>query len=477
MDAKEFQSSDSPPRGSFSLPNFQCPEDARVILEREGMLDLLKALRKMHDLARKTDVALVACTSFQFHKKEHVDELFRRNVQAGSMYFWREVNLILVFISRSVPRALQKLTVAFLWAIGSKNELTMALSLRALMEHASGLHSLKKTLTKHQERLGATVWPALKQQIAIKPQDEDKSLRQELVRFALGRRVQPQILDFPSLSDSKGEWERFLKSIQVKKDEDFYPRQLLNDVDCVSAQEGWHHWRVVYEILCEFCHSNSASRTADFSATMDEEGLHMACNRPEEVPDRGVLRILSLSRLSVPIASILVQEALSCVSACRMQIPPLKETPSDTTPRIGAILIRDQYGRVFWVDRESLDRNAPVQELSSEQKERIRLLWRVFRDVDDKPLGSWFDDFARDHFPDQELRLWEHLAKVYHREVAERSDCRVAVRKLVYRALIATTLTNSMDDLISAYPELKTLAQLDRIFRRVNARQNHPIGI
>jgi hypothetical protein len=77
---------------------------------------------------------------------------------------------------------------------------------------------------------------------------------------------------------------------------------------------------------------------------------------------------------------------------------------------------------VEWVNTNQL-KPGPIrrEELSDLQIERIKKIQATFAEVDDTPLDEWMDGFKRDANPDQEIAVWERMARAYSRYIGEKS--------------------------------------------------------
>ena len=74
----------------------------------------------------------------------------------------------------------------------------------------------------------------------------------------------------------------------------------------------------------------------------------------------------------------------------------------------------DNSSDLIEVDIEQLVLSAPGRSLlSKEQEERIEVIAEIFRDVFPDAIQHWLTDFSRDAHPEDEILIWENLAKAF----------------------------------------------------------------
>ncbi len=81
--------------------------------------------------------------------------------------------------------------------------------------------------------------------------------------------------------------------------------------------------------------------------------------------------------------------------------------------------------------------------LSTDQVHRIQRLEATFRDAEGGSLGRWIDNFSRDANPENELRLWEHMANVYSTFVSSRPMLTALQRKEAFGLLVLRSMSPS----------------------------------
>lgn len=102
-------------------------------------------------------------------------------------------------------------------------------------------------------------------------------------------------------------------------------------------------------------------------------------------------------------------------------------------------------GRVEWIDPKTIQ-PGPIRRdaLSDEQMARIRSLQATFAEVDGQTVEKWVDDFKRDADPDQELEVWERMAKAY-RAYCDGRKLSPEAKKDVYRVVLLRSMAPEKD--------------------------------
>jgi hypothetical protein len=81
--------------------------------------------------------------------------------------------------------------------------------------------------------------------------------------------------------------------------------------------------------------------------------------------------------------------------------------------------------------------------LSEDFTRRVRAFKAVLAEVEIIPLEKTLDHFRRDHDPEKELRVWEHVAKVYAAVMAEYRHLSLAQKKEVLSFLLCPSLEDA----------------------------------
>ena len=132
----------------------------------------------------------------------------------------------------------------------------------------------------------------------------------------------------------------------------------------------------------------------------------------------------------------------------------------DTKPDSGAVVVEDvQSGQTQWVDPNKLQRG-PIQRetLTAEQLQRIAAIRETFVEIDDQTIEQWVDNFKRDLNPDNELAIWERMAKAYSR-YCDTHQLDLDIKKEVYKVVLLRSMTSPND--VIAKLELTKLSEQD----------------
>ena len=84
------------------------PECSNVIEQLKGK-EVLDALRRTYEALSGLDNELSECNSFSFLSPDHLQQLAGRELASEALFFWREINQLLIFIIRTASRAVLSL--------------------------------------------------------------------------------------------------------------------------------------------------------------------------------------------------------------------------------------------------------------------------------------------------------------------------------------------------------------------------------
>jgi hypothetical protein len=422
-------------------------------------------LRRIFEQSSSILQHLRDCVRFDFLDEVHIEEVGQYSKLGQSFHFWTQTNQLIILASKTSSRAILNLVDGLCLALASKNELVLALTSRAFLEHTASLYSLEQCLIPFQDRL-QNIWESgLNSSQATSLTNDDKELRQELLRFVVGRRVQ-MAPDIPTSDDSNTRWRKFNDALH-EVPEQFKAKQILTSINSLSNQKDIQYLRATYDFLCEYCHPNSASRTLDFNVAFTDLGRHFMNSDANQSLSAGLRSIYSLFQPIVAPCCNAIENSLATLSRCQMPM----DAPSEKleSPPIGGLPIVDRFGRIGWAQSQrflslSLFGKAP---LSEQQLEKINEIHERFGDAISTAAEVW-SKYIAEHGPDveEEIRLWEHLAEVYEAEVNERR-LNAKHRKLLFIAIIKCSYFQSLGDVLSANPELKGFPAVDRVFAKV----------
>ncbi|MEZ0227273.1 MAG: hypothetical protein ACAI25_01505 [Planctomycetota bacterium] len=136
-------------------------------------------------------------------------------------------------------------------------------------------------------------------------------------------------------------------------------------------------------------------------------------------------------------------------------------------PPMGSVLVDDPEGRRFYVDPKMLKLSPERSTLSSEQVRRIAAFKEALGAHDRPSLEQTLSNFRRDANPETEIRIWEHITKVFKEELAARAPVTPEEERLLYVAALSCSLVGAeVGNLISAQPMLKGLRDLEAVVAR-----------
>ena len=308
--------------------------------------EVLRQLKRSFDRASEIAYSLRECTTFEF--MGHDESLsFREDDPAShALTFWIEVSMLLNAAIRTGARAVQNVIDAITWSVGSRNETLFALSCRSLLEHAAGFQRLHSRLREWRQRLVEEIWPGKASDTSYLVADSDLSMRKELVVFVGGARCKIPEQSFPAVTDSIGAWERFAK--QAKEDnEHLQSSHVMTDISSMMKLEGQHQLCLVYDILSEYCHPNSASRTLDCRKRINSFGRYTISISDSSELSPGFCTLFSLCRELAAPSCRSIDETLDFLVACRKPMPAIHSLQVE--PPIGGMPAIDEHGRRHFV--------------------------------------------------------------------------------------------------------------------------------
>lgn len=74
--------------------------------------------------------------------------------------------------------------------------------------------------------------------------------------------------------------------------------------------------------------------------------------------------------------------------------------------------------------------------------ERTKSYKRILQEVEDGSVEEAIGDFARDVYPEKELRIWEQIARCYRSYVDFKPITDVATKREVFSVLLLTSMTS-----------------------------------
>lgn len=118
-----------------------------------------------------------------------------------------------------------------------------------------------------------------------------------------------------------------------------------------------------------------------------------------------------------------------------------------------------KQSKTQWIDPKKL-KPGPIQHasLTEEQMSRIRRLQSIFSEVDPNPLETWVEDFKRDGNPENELKIWEGMAKAYEDFTTNR-NLTLNAKKEVFQVVLLRSGAPEKD--VLQHIKLKVLTEKD----------------
>lgn len=448
--------------------------EAQVFAQAAEKCDtqILVSLTQLARVTTELQEELADCTHFVFFHPKYVARLIDEGHGLAAGLFWRTYSQLLIYCIKTEAAAVSKLSDTLLWSIASENEIGMALSGRAIIEHAAATYALSKVIEPVLGRLKSDVWPAYIASLLSPPPHttEDEKIRARLIKFAVGRRVQLNG-PLPLLGAGAAAWKQFNDAIQQVPDDE-KSTNILTELDKLT-KDRVAALRVVYDFLSEYCHPNSSSRAFDFLRSMDAEThrAHLFGGKASA----GFHALASLLNAVIPQMCSALVDALSLLAQARQPMPPLSDGSSHE-PFPGAMPVVDDFGRPFWMAPEdiTLPDIAGIK-LTDEQAKRATVVYTTFSEflAAHETAEDWVVELGKEGNPEKEIEIWEGMAEAYRTELHLRGDVEADVRELLYSAVINAGNGASLEDLPKLDPRLIQLPDLERTFWAVvRAMQN-----
>jgi hypothetical protein len=152
------------------------------------------------------------------------------------------------------------------------------------------------------------------------------------------------------------------------------------------------------------------------------------------------------------------------VAACRSNPP-------------GEVAVLYPDGGTRWVTSAHLIAG-PVQHpvLTDQQTARIAALQSVFAEVDGSSLEKWLDDFKREADVDEELSVYEDIARAYTSYIAANSTINQAAKRDVHSLLLMRSGATEEQTLAHARLQVLDQKQAGDVLRRY-ARPPDPVRV
>jgi hypothetical protein len=434
--------------------------NARRLANMLSGREVLDSLEGTYGVASSILAELQECKRLTIYDTDHLSKIAEEGYYQPNAEFWHDLNQLLIAGCLGEASSMKKIIEGMAWALDSRNEIIFALCLRSYIEHASVLNDSVASIFLPLDRIAREVWPNYPN---IQPNQEDMEVRDNLVRFIMGRIAQ---LDKKTHrpNDSRSGWEKFHKSLRKVPEKFRVERKIMHCIDALCEQEGCRLMRAIYELLSEYCHPNSASRSFGFQSS--QLGATLGYDVPQETDiSSGLYRLFAMSKWAIPPLSLIVQTWFVTMSQQKLPMPPIME--EDKTFGPGKMRARDQFGREFYNNLNKIhERDKKVSPLNETQLKRLKRISTGFSEVDDSPLSDWVSSFEKDFDPEKELHIWEHLLDVYESETAKRPNLNLKTKKLIFNAIIHAVNGMSASQLLSLNPVYKSVPDLKSILQK-----------
>ena len=441
---------------SMQLFGFNARRLANILNDRE----VLDSLEETYMLASSILAELHDCKRLQFLDTEHLLRIAKEGHYQANVEFWHELNRLLIVSCLGEASSLMKIVEGIAWALNSRNEIIFALGVRSYIEHASVLNDSGACVFQPLERISNEVWPKYR---TVRPNSEDVEVRDNLIRFIMGRIAQ---LDenTPRPNNSRRGWDRFNSFLHKVPEKFRVNRKIMDCIDALCEQEGCRLIRAIYELLSEYCHPNSASRSFFFHSSQLGATSHYDIPKETDISS-GLNRLFSMSKWAIPDASLVIQRWFRTLSQQKLPMPAIKD--EDRVFKPGRLKAVDHFGRVFFCELERIrEETAQGPPLTDIQLKRLREISTGFSEVDDSPFSEWVSSFEKEVDPERELHIWGHLLNVYEGETSKRPDLDLRIKKLVYKAIINAINGMSVSEILSLSPAFRSVPDLKRIVQR-----------
>jgi len=197
-----------------------------------------------------------------------------------------------------------------------------------------------------------------------------------------------------------------------------------------------------------------------------EDGTFAVTNGPEKMAleldlDFPIKKWLPLMKRIKAIAEDLISD--------QETIEKVKTIPyeSGAIPPQGYVLGEDDDGEKFWIDPGSMMMAPPTGNLTEDQISRIKAYKNILKEAEPTPLEKTIEDFRRDGDPENEIRVWEKIARIFAIEEKRRKNASPGELKLLYSVLLQCSMAGTVQ-VLSVFPPAKTLPQVRRVLKRWN---------
>ena len=132
-----------------------------------------------------------------------------------------------------------------------------------------------------------------------------------------------------------------------------------------------------------------------------------------------------------------------------LSLTSCSEPTPNASPESGTVGVENtQASKAQWIDPNELQKGPLQREtLTSKQLGRIAAIRKVFAEIDSQTADQWADNFKRDLNPDNELAIWERMAKAYSL-YCDKRQLTLDGKKEVYKIILLRSMA-SPDDVLA----------------------------
>ena len=412
---------------------------------------------RLSDTITQISEKLTDCRHFHFLDKDKIIKLLESNEDYSTIEY--QLNRLLILSIKCSCHSLSKIIESILFSNHLNNEIMLAFSVRAIIEHVCIFDDLVFTIESNfQEKSNRKNQKPEPDEVKAFP---EIIMMNEFIRFVIGSRIVFQN-EMPSEDASNKQWEKYLKDIQ-NVPEHLTSKNVLTCIDKFGKRYDLRRLRIIYDILSEFVHPNSSSRMFRYNRN-DIDGSYFIEENAESTSDC-FLQIFNLSTQIVPYT---VDINISNLEKMIKYLMPMKEPENSKRGEHGKIKQYDHFGREIWIDSKQISTESMVKvPLSDDQIKRLKAIKKVFSEFDKKPFDEFVKNIQKSINPEVEIRIYEHLAKVYEFEIKERKNCAYKKRKKLYTIIIGISLGFSKEKFASEYTWFSAFDNFERVRNRI----------
>lgn len=454
------------------------PDDWQVSVNQFGFKTIEEVLNDLYHELHNIEITYQYCRHFKLWGPDYYKFLDSLDEKAEAREFWGQIDLLFVYTLQSSASTIKMLLDSIFWAMLNFNHLTYALGVRALIEQVASLDLAARPLAAFQDRLRKEIWPC-GPYCEVLLQDSDHQVHKALFEYALGRRI-----NLTDLVPSKGSipsfngWESVRKNAEKKLPDSIKAKSIMGAIDKLDKHrtdtERRPPFRVFYDILCEFCHPNSLSRSLPYSESKSKKIGFMKYFLTGGSP-RKRFAIGSTKTISACMPS-LCEISLDLLRTTRACIAPLRAVKyvgnAQPLPE-GYSLTIDNHGRDVWVYEKTqhVPRLKPPRSLDEYEVTHLNSIALLFRNIPGYTIEELEERHSVKLLEHSLFSIW-HLLKTGEIFQQERSlkTFDEEVQYLILEALGKASYYDSVEMMLLEYPQLRAVPKdlLKSVYRKAH---------